>query len=48
MKRMRVFKSSWTDVAYWLSPGTRRAMFEDSSTAAIGFRCAMIHAGSNY
>ena len=48
-KRMRVFKGgSWQDVAYWLSPGTRRAIFEDSSTAAIGFRCAMIHAGSNY
>lgn len=49
MKRMRVFKGgSWKDVAYWMSPGTRRAIFEDSSTSAIGFRCAMIHAGSNY
>ena len=49
MKRMRVFKGgSWKDVAYWMSPGTRRALFEDSSTTAIGFRCAMVHAGSNY
>ena len=49
MKRMRVFKGgSWKDVAYWMSPGTRRALFEDSSTNAIGFRCAMVHAGSNY
>jgi len=31
-----------------MSPGTRRALFEDSSTNAIGFRCAMVHAGSNY
>ncbi|MCC2545722.1 gliding motility lipoprotein GldJ [Hymenobacter sp. BT175] len=45
---VRVFKGgSWRDVAYWLSPGTRRFMAEDSSTAAIGFRCAMINAGSN-
>ncbi len=46
---VRVYKGgSWKDVAYWLSPGTRRYMAEDSSTATIGFRCAMIHAGSNY
>ncbi|WP_374679423.1 SUMF1/EgtB/PvdO family nonheme iron enzyme [Hymenobacter sp. J193] len=45
---VRVFKGgSWKDVAYWLSPGTRRFMAEDSATAAIGFRCAMINAGSN-
>lgn len=49
MKRVRVYKGgSWQDVAYWLSPGTRRYLFEDSATAAIGFRCAMIRAGSNY
>ncbi|WP_460548350.1 SUMF1/EgtB/PvdO family nonheme iron enzyme [Hymenobacter daeguensis] len=45
---VRVYKGgSWRDVAYWLSPGTRRFMAEDSSTATIGFRCAMINAGSN-
>jgi formylglycine-generating enzyme len=44
----RVYKGgSWNDVAYWLAPGTRRFMDKDSSTAAIGFRCAMIRAGSN-
>jgi sulfatase modifying factor 1 len=49
MKRMRVYKGgSWADVAYWLSPGTRRALFEDSATSTIGFRCAMIRADTNY
>ncbi len=49
MRRMRVYKGgSWQDVAYWMSPGTRRSLMEDSATAAIGFRCAMIHAGTNY
>jgi gliding motility-associated lipoprotein GldJ len=48
-KRMRVYKGgSWQDVAYWLSPGTRRSIFEDSATSAIGFRCAMIRADTNY
>lgn len=42
----RVFKGgSWADVAYWLSPGTRRYIDQDSSTATIGFRCAMIAVG---
>lgn len=46
---LRVYKGgSWKDVAYWLSPGTRRYLEEDSSTATIGFRCAMIRAGENY
>lgn len=45
---VRVYKGgSWKDVAYWLSPGTRRYLEEDSSTATIGFRCAMIRAGAN-
>lgn len=45
---VRVFKGgSWKDVAYWLSPGTRRFMAQDSATATIGFRCAMINTGSN-
>lgn len=47
--RARVYKGgSWKDVAYWMSPGTRRFLDQDSSTATIGFRCAMIRAGSNY
>ena len=46
---VRVFKGgSWRDVAYWLSPGARRFMAEDSATATIGFRCAMINAGTNH
>jgi gliding motility-associated lipoprotein GldJ len=45
---VRVYKGgSWKDVAYWMSPGTRRYLEEDSATATIGFRCAMIRAGSN-
>ena len=47
--RVRVFKGgSWRDIAYWMSPGTRRYLEEDSATADIGFRCAMIRAGTNY
>ena len=47
--RVRVFKGgSWRDVAYWMSPGTRRFLEEDSATADIGFRCAMIREGTNY
>jgi formylglycine-generating enzyme required for sulfatase activity len=47
--RTRVFKGgSWNDVAYWMSPGTRRYLDQDSATSTIGFRCAMIRAGSNY
>lgn len=49
LRRMRVYKGgSWQDVAYWMSPGTRRSLMEDSATSTIGFRCAMIHAGTNY
>ncbi len=45
----RVYKGgSWKDVAYWMSPGTRRYLDQDSCTATIGFRCAMIRAGTNY
>jgi gliding motility-associated lipoprotein GldJ len=44
--KQRVFKGgSWNDIAYWLSPGTRRSLDQDSSTATIGFRCAMISVG---
>jgi sulfatase modifying factor 1 len=46
--KARVYKGgSWKDVAYWMSPGTRRYLDQDSATATIGFRCAMIRAGSN-
>lgn len=44
--KVRVYKGgSWNDVAYWLAPGTRRFLDEDSSTATIGFRCAMTSIG---
>ena len=47
--KTRVYKGgSWKDVAYWMSPGTRRYLDQDSATATIGFRCAMIRAGANY
>lgn len=47
--RVRVIKGgSWADVAYWMSPGTRRFIEEDSATSTVGFRCAMIRAGTNY
>jgi formylglycine-generating enzyme len=46
--KVRVFKGgAWSDVAYWLSPGTRRFLDQDSATSTIGFRCAMIRAGTN-
>jgi len=46
--KLRVYKGgSWNDVAYWLSPGTRRFLDQDSATAMIGFRCAMIGVGRN-
>ena len=36
---VRVYKGgSWKDVAYWLSPGTRRYLEEDSSTATNWFQ----------
>jgi gliding motility-associated lipoprotein GldJ len=44
--KLRVYKGgSWADVAYWLAPGTRRYLDQDSATAMIGFRCAMIATG---
>jgi len=46
--RARVYKGgSWKDVAYWMSPGTRRFLDQDSATATIGFRCAMISVGNS-
>jgi len=45
--RLRIYKGgSWNDVAYWLSPGTRRFLAQDSSTATIGLRCAMTYGAS--
>jgi formylglycine-generating enzyme required for sulfatase activity len=45
--RARVFKGgSWSDRAYYLSPGTRRFLDENLATASIGFRCAMTRIGS--
>ncbi|MGD1843123.1 MAG: SUMF1/EgtB/PvdO family nonheme iron enzyme [Thermonemataceae bacterium] len=47
-KRYRVYKGgSWKDIAYWLSPGTRRFLEEDKSSATIGFRCAMSYVGGD-
>ena len=46
--RARVYKGgSWADEAFWLSPGSRRYLEEDQSTATIGFRCAMIRLGGD-
>ena len=37
--KSRVYKGgSWADGAMWLSPGTRRFLDQDSSSATIGFR----------
>ncbi len=45
--RARIFKGgSWNDRAYWMTPGSRRFLDEEQSTADIGFRCAMIRLGS--
>ena len=43
----RVFKGgSWADGAMWLSPGTRRFLDQDSSSATICFRCATTALGT--
>ncbi len=43
----KVYKGgSWHDRAYWLSPGTRRAMQGNLSSCTIGFRCVMDRWGS--
>ena len=45
--KSRVFKGgSWKDIAYWLSPGSRRHMQEFEASDDIGFRCAMDRVGS--
>ena len=38
--------ASWKDMAYWVSPGSRRYLEKDQSTDFIGFRCAMTRVGS--
>jgi gliding motility-associated lipoprotein GldJ len=44
--KARVIKGgSWSDRAYYLSPGTRRFMEEDKSSRTVGFRCAMTRTG---
>ncbi len=43
----RVYKGGgWRDRAYWLVPGTRRFLDQNTSQSDIGFRCAMIRVGS--
>ena len=43
----KVYKGgSWADRAFWLSPGTRRYMQGNLSSATIGFRCVMDRLGS--
>jgi len=43
----RVYKGgSWKDLAFWMSPGTRRFMDQRQATDYIGFRCAMSRLGS--
>ncbi len=38
--------ASWKDRSYWLSPGTRRFMQADHTSATVGFRCVMDRLGS--
>lgn len=46
--KSRVYKGgSWNDMAYWMSPGTRRFLEEDQSSSTLGFRCAMSHVGGS-
>ncbi len=46
---VKVFRGgSWADIAYFLTPGSRRFYNADSSTAMIGFRCAMARLGSPF
>ncbi len=45
--KSRVIKGgSWKDGVYFLSPGVRRFMDENKSSATVGFRCAMNRVGS--
>ena len=43
----RIFKGGgWRDKAYWLSPGNKRFLHEESSRDDLGFRCAMDRMGA--
>jgi hypothetical protein len=43
----RVYKGGgWDDRIYWISPGSRRYLDQNKSSASIGFRCAMDRVGS--
>ncbi|MFN7709079.1 MAG: SUMF1/EgtB/PvdO family nonheme iron enzyme [Sphingobacteriia bacterium] len=43
----RVYRGgSWNDPAYYLTCGSRRFMYADSSSSTIGFRCVMTRVGS--
>lgn len=45
--RVKVYRGgSWKDIAYYLTCGSRRFWYADSSSSSIGFRCAMIRVGS--
>jgi hypothetical protein len=45
--KSRVYKGGgWDDRGYWLSPGTRRFLDEDRSSASIGFRCVVDRLGT--
>lgn len=45
--RVKVYRGgSWSDIAYYLSCGSRRFWNADSSASNIGFRCAMTRVGS--
>lgn len=45
--KARIYKGgSWNDFPYWLSPGARRYMDQEQSSATVGFRCAMDRVGS--
>ncbi|MGQ9863884.1 MAG: SUMF1/EgtB/PvdO family nonheme iron enzyme [Bacteroidia bacterium] len=39
---------SWADIAYYVTCGARRYLHADSSSATVGFRCAMIRVGSPF
>ncbi len=44
---LRVYKGgSWMDRSYWLHPGTRRFLNEESSLSDLGFRCIVDKLGS--
>ncbi|MDD4847270.1 MAG: SUMF1/EgtB/PvdO family nonheme iron enzyme [Bacteroidales bacterium] len=45
--KSRVYKGgSWNDRAFYISPGARRFLDQDRSSACIGFRCAMDRVGT--